>query len=255
MNYFQPKNTAKRYAKGRPNFHANAIEKIQSELNIQTKYEKALDVACGTGLSTNALLKISKNVYGTDASEEMLNNAIGKDKIHYSISNAENQPFSNQEFDLITVCSGIHWFNIDHFLLEANRLLKNDCYLVIYDNFFISEMKENDTFQDWFPNKYINKFPTPKRNNNYDWSNENVNRSNFDFIKEVQFKNEVSFTKSELILYFTTQSNITSVIENGGNYNEIEIWLNNELSLFFENDKVKKTINFGNWIKYLKRKN
>ncbi|WP_025743309.1 class I SAM-dependent methyltransferase [Aquimarina pacifica] len=253
MNYFGPKNAAERYAKGRPAFHSTTIERIKKELMIFENVEKALDIACGTGLSTKVLLKIANKVYGTDASEEMLNNAISKDKINYAISKAENQPFLDKEFDIITVCSGVHWFNIDPFLSEANRLLRSNAYLIIYDNFFISEMRENESFKDWFPKTYMHKYPSPKRNNNYDWSTENVKRSRFDLVKEDNFKNEVSFTKDELILYFTTQSNIADAIIRGENYCQIENWLNTELSKFFENETVRKTINFGNWIKYLKR--
>lgn len=253
MNYFEPKDAAERYAKGRPNFHALTIEKISAELNINGKIDKALDIACGTGLSTNALLKIATKVFGTDSSIEMLNNAISKDKIHYSISTAEKQPFSDNEFDLITVCSGIHWFDIDGFLIEAKRLLQNESYLILYDNFFISEMVENDSFTDWFPHVYLTKFPSPKRNNAYDWSKSNLEKYGFQLMKEDNFNNEILFTKEELILYFTTQSNITDAINRGENYHDIENWLNDELSQFYENKEIKRTITFGNWIKYLKR--
>ncbi|MCB0652858.1 MAG: class I SAM-dependent methyltransferase [Saprospiraceae bacterium] len=253
MNYFQPKNTAERYASGRPDFHENTIGKVKQDLGIQDKLDKALDVACGTGLSTRALLKIADNIFGTDSSEEMLRFAHSNDRINYSVSTAENQPFPDSEFDIITVCSAIHWFNIDDFLLEASRLLKNDAYLVIYDNFFISEMKENEDFKHWFPNVYLKRFPSPVRNNNYDWDNGNLKRSHFILEKEVSFNNEVSFSKEKLMLYFTTQSNITAAIKQGSSYEEVEDWLNTELAPFFEDNKVTKTIYFGNWVKYLKR--
>lgn len=259
MNYFEPENAAERYAKGRPDFHENTIEKIKQDLHIENKLEKALDIACGTGLSTNALLLIANKVFGTDSSEEMLKYAVSKnnndnrDNISYSVSAAENQPFPDNEFDIITVCSAIHWFNIDDFLVEANRLLKDGCYLILYDNFFISEMKGNEIFKNWFPDVYLNRFPSPSRNNNYDWTNDNLKKSNFILENEVSFKNEVSFTKEELILYFTTQSNITAAVEKGSNYKEIENWLNIELSNFFKDNNVIKTIYFGNRIKYLKR--
>lgn len=255
MNYFDPKNTADRYAKGRPKFHSVTISRVKEELKLNDKLEQGLDVACGTGLSSNALLGIAKIVYGTDSSEEMLNNAISKDLINYSISTAENQPFLDNEFDIITVCSGIHWFDINKFLAEANRLLKDNSHLVIYDNFFISEMEGNESFNNWFPNVYLKKFPSPKRNNNYNWSNDNLKKSNFELIKEDHFKNVIEFTKDELILYFTTQSNISNAIARGENYLEIEDWLEKELSQFYFDNKSKQKINFGNWIKYLKRLN
>ena len=253
MNYFTPKETAKRYKNGRPDFHNNTILKVKDFLQIERKFEKALDIACGTGLSTKVLLDIAENIYGTDSSTEMLKNAFQHDKITYQIAVAEQQPFSNNEFDIITVCSGVHWFDIDKFLFETNRLLKNNCFLVLYDNYFISEMVDEIKFNYWFPEIYLKAFPSPNRKNNYEWSIENLSPKGFLFIKEEIFKNTIEFTKEELILYFTTQSNITACIESGNStYVDIENWLDKELSQFFSTQKKRK-INFGNWIKYLQK--
>jgi len=253
MNYFAPKNAAERYANGRPNFHSKTVDKIKIDLNITNKLDRALDVACGTGLSTNALLAIARNVYGTDSSEEMLKNAITHKRIHYSAARAEKQPFRKDFFDLITVCSAIHWFQIDDFLAEANRLLKKDGSLVLYDNFFLSEMKGNSKFSTWFPDIYLQQFPSPPRNNDYIWENDVVRKSGMQLQNETTFKNEVQFTKTELILYFTTQSNITAAVQRGRSYEDIENWLNAQLTPFFETESVQKTFAFGNWVKYLKR--
>src|SRR6187549_2325954 len=112
MNYFSPKTAAERYSKGRPHFHSNTIQHIKDYLRLDKKLNNALDIACGTGLSTKALLEIATNVYGTDMSQEMLNFALQKDKINYSVASAEQQPFADSNFDLITVSSGVHWFDI-----------------------------------------------------------------------------------------------------------------------------------------------
>src|SRR5450432_2676543 len=115
MNYFNPKTAAERYSKGRPDFHSNTIKHIKNFLYLDNKADKALDIACGTGLSTKALLEIATDVYGTDASQQMLNFAPLTSKINYSVASAEQQPFADNYFDLITVSSGVHWFDIDKF--------------------------------------------------------------------------------------------------------------------------------------------
>jgi ubiquinone/menaquinone biosynthesis C-methylase UbiE len=252
MNYFSPKETAERYKNGRPDFHRKTILKVKDFLKIENKLEKALDIACGTGLSTKALLEIADNIYGTDASNEMLRNAFQNKNIIYQTATAEQQPFSSNEFDIITVCSGVHWFDIDKFLIETNRLLKKNCWLVLYENYFLSEMENVGEFRNWFPEVYLKKFPSPTRNNSYEWLNDNLKTKKFSFIKEENFKNTIEFTKEELILYFTTQSNITVKIESEETtYLEIENWLDKELSQFFLTQKRK--INYGNWIKYLQK--
>lgn len=256
MNYFHPKTAAERYSKGRPDFHSNTINHIKNYLHLHNKLNNALDVACGTGLSTKALLEIATHVYGTDISEEMLKLAPHRDKINYSLAPAEQQPFADNSFDLITVSSGVHWFDIDKFLIEANRLLKSKSLLVLYENHFIAEMVGNNNFSNWFADVYLKNFPSPPRNNAYAWTTENLNQKNFVFIGEEKFKNAVTLTKKQLALYFTTQSNIIAAVEkNQTTYQEAEHWLSDELSSFFDNDDTTRTINYGNWIKYIQKAN
>lgn len=254
MNYFSQQDAAKRYATGRPDFHANAINHIEQYLQLTQKLDAALDVACGTGLSTKALLAIAKTVYGTDISEQMIRLAPKSENIHYKIARAEEQPFSDNTFDLITVSSGVHWFAIDDFLSEAYRLLKSNSWLILYENHFIGEMENTPLFKNWYFEVYLKKFPSPPRNNSYDWSNQNLNNKNFNLQEEEKFTNPVHFNKQELGNYFTTQSNVIATVEKSLiSYEEADQWLQNELSAFFENDEARKIIQFGNWIKYIQR--
>jgi ubiquinone/menaquinone biosynthesis C-methylase UbiE len=254
MNHFNSRTAAERYSKGRPDFHNNTIKHIKDYLHLDKKLDYALDIACGTGLSTKALLEIATNVYGTDTSQEMLNFALQPDKINYSIAPAEQQPFTDNYFDLITVSSGVHWFDIDKFLTEVNRLLKNGAWLVLYENHFISEMAGNESFTNWFPDVYLKKYPSPRRNSNYAWTNENLNPKNLNFVIEERFKNAIAFSKKQLVLYFTTQSNIISAVEkNETTYEQVENWLDNELASFFADENDTQTIHFGNWIKFIQR--
>ena len=256
MNFFNLKTASERYSKGRPDFHSNTIKHIKAYMQLGKKLNNALDIACGTGLSTKALLEIATNVYGTDISQEMLNFAAQSDKIHYSIASAEEQPFTDNYFDLITVSSGVHWFDIDTFLAEANRLLKSNSWLVLYENHFIAEMVGNDKFSDWFGGVYLKKFPSPPRNNAYSWTNENLIPNNFNYVTEEKFKNSITLNKKQLALYFTTQSNIIAAVEtNQTTYEQVENWLDQELVSFFDNEETTQTINYGNWIKYIQRAN
>lgn len=254
MNYFSPYTAAERYAKGRPNFHDNSILYVKEFLKLENKVDSALDIGCGTGLSTQALFAIAEHVYGTDSSQAMLSFALQKEKIHYQVSNAIEQPFENSFFDLVTVCSGVHWFDIDEFLWEASRILKSKSWLILYDNFFLGEMQGFPEFKGWYEHVYLQKFPPPKRNDKYNWTINALKDKNFDFVKEEKFLNQVSLNKHELILYFTTQSNIISEVgTKNASYKEVENWLDKELSEFFIDKQMKQIIIFGNWIKYLKK--
>ena len=254
MNFFSSRPVAERYVIGRPDFHAATIRRVREFLHIDGMLATALDVACGTGLSTRALLTIASDVYGTDSSEEMLKLAAEPSQIHYSVAPAERQPFGDGEFDLITVCSAIHWFDIDAFLNEAHRLLKQNGWLVIYENFFPGEMEGCPDFTGWVGNVYLSCFPSPPRNKYYDWSVQNLQSKNFTIQTPDGFKNPICFTKSQLIAYFITQSNVIAAVERGScAYEEIALWLDGQLDSYFENDLITRVLYYGNWIKYLRK--
>lgn len=254
MNYFSPISAAERYSKGRPYFHSNTVARIKEYLGINTKLNNGLDIACGTGLSSRALLLLSDKVYATDSSPAMIELAYTHQDIEYQVARATMQPFDNNMFDIITVCSGIHWFSIDDFLTEANRLLKSNSCLVLYDNYFLGEMLGQPEFNYWYYNLYLKKFPAPPRNDQYVWNKEKLETLKFNFIYKDSFINTVDFNLRQLILYLTTQSNIISKVEsNETTYEDVEIWLSNQLESFFNDEDSVIQVNYGNWIKYLQK--
>lgn len=254
MNYFSTSQAAGRYAKGRPDFHHNSIAHIKAMLKPEQMLPRALDVACGTGLSTKALLEIAEEVHGTDSSAAMLDHALCKDHIHYQMAPAEQLPFPDAHFDLITVCSGVHWFRIDAFLEEAARVLISRGWLVLYENHFIADMEGYPSFTPWFRERYLKKFPSPPRHNDYPWQNDHLLPKGWSLLTKEVFTNPVVFSKAALIRYFCTQSNIISATESGElTYADAEDWLNQELDPFFKEKDAERLIHYGNWIMYLQK--
>lgn len=113
-----------------------AIKKMQPAHSV-------LDVAVGTGDLTIEVLKQqkAKHVVGIDLSDEMMRIAQQKlQKYHYEQLvelqnvNAQNMPFSSQEFDAVTCAYGIRNFaNLQQGLLEMFRVLKPGGQLVILE--------------------------------------------------------------------------------------------------------------------------
>ncbi|WP_343605336.1 methyltransferase domain-containing protein [Fluviicola sp.] len=251
-NYFDSQSIARRYEKGRPYFQGEVILRVREQLNFPSMLPNALDIACGTGLSSKALLTVAEQVYATDISAEMLQVAYLDERIHYQEAKAEQQPFEPGFFDLVTVSSGVHWFDINLFLAETNRVLKPNGWLVIYDSFFAGKMKDVEAFSNWYPDVYGKKFPPPSRNDRYNWTNEHLNEQHFTLFHEESFQQVFEFSLDQLVLYFTTQSNITAQVEQDQlSYEDAEQWLYQELEPFFQGEN--RSMFFGGWIKYLRK--
>ena len=212
MNYFSPKSTAERYAKGRPYFHPLIIGRIKEFLSLAEPLSSALDVGCGTGLSSIALKELAQNVVGVDASAEMITLAPRENRIKYFVAPAENLPFEENEFDLITLSQVFHWLDKDRFFAEASRVLRPNGRLVVYDNYFSGQMMENANFYKWYKEEYLEKYPIPPRAK-IELTEKNVNPYGFRLLGEEWNENIACFSLEAIVDYLVTQSNVIAVVE------------------------------------------
>jgi len=89
-----------------------------------------LDIGCGGGIITEDLAKLSNNVSGIDLSQASLNTAKEHAKkaglsINYLQAAAENLPFDDSSFDLVTCCDVLeHVDDLPQVIKEINRVLK-----------------------------------------------------------------------------------------------------------------------------------
>lgn len=87
----------------------------------------AVDVGCGTGQSTHVLAPHFEKVVGTDISAAQIKEAKkmpSPPNISFLVSPAEELPFEDASVDLVIASSAAHWFNLEKFMKEANRVLK-----------------------------------------------------------------------------------------------------------------------------------
>jgi SAM-dependent methyltransferase len=212
INWFDSPAVAERYAKARLFFHPVAIEKVRTYLGADKIFPKALDVGCGTGLSTIALTAIAKQIVGIDDSQAMINVARQHEFVRYKTWSSELLPFADSEFSLLSLCQSVHWLNHEIFFDEARRVLQPDGYLFIYDNYFSEETLQSPWFQ-----KYMAEFPPPKRTPfTIDLA------KGFQLVWHQNFQNVVSLSLDSLIDFLCTQTNVIAAMNNGAEIHSVQ---------------------------------
>ena len=115
----------------------NVFKYIKSQ-----KHDTILDIATGTGVMAIMYGKTdATRIVGLDISSGMLQVAIDKIKdtdldsrIVFQVGDAENLPFGENEFDVVSVTYGIRNFeDLEKGLSEIKRVLNKDCMLVILE--------------------------------------------------------------------------------------------------------------------------
>lgn len=109
------------YAQYRIDYPTDLYEFI---LSFANDHQVAWDCATGNGQVAGELADRFDRVEATDISETQLLLATKKDNIHYQISRAEQTPFADHTFDLITVAQALHWFDVNAFHEEVRRVGK-----------------------------------------------------------------------------------------------------------------------------------
>jgi len=143
------KGEAEKYARARPD-HPPAI--VSSAVTfLKQKYlgsmSQALDVGCGTGISTRNLAGWFENVVGTDLSASMIDQANKENEFNnlsFIVSSAERLPLETQSCQLITVGRAIHYFDQSKFFKEADRVLVGGGVLAYYSVHFPTIIVPND---------------------------------------------------------------------------------------------------------------
>ena len=199
---------------------------------MTAKVTSALDIGCGTGLSSAALSEIAEKVTAVDISEGMLSFAPKASRVDYAVTNAEVLPFANGQFEIITMSQVFHWLDRTVFLAEAGRVLKKDGFLVVYDNYISDEMTSNPKYQTWFREVFLARYPTPPRN----WPlflPEDVEEDGFSMIYHDAIENTISFSLTEFVDFLLTLTNVIATVEGGlEEVEESRKWLTENLRAF-----------------------
>lgn len=213
-NFFVHESAASRYTEARPYFHPVVIERVNRTLGLALPLEAALDVGCGTGQSSVALLSIASRVLATDPSPAMLARVPSYPGLWTAVARAEDLPVPDGSQDLISVALAFHWIKRHLFLPQAFRALKPGGHVVIYNNGFSGRMLNDPAFAHWARTRSIPSFPIPPRYR-YPLKEAQVEKYGLRFVHRENYENTVRMSRDGLADYVLTQSNVIAHVELG----------------------------------------
>ena len=111
------------YAKFRPRYPQKLFDYLGS---IAPSRQLAWDCGTGNGQAAVGLASVFDRVIATDASEKQIASAQSHKTVEDRVAPAENSGIESETLDLIMVAQALHWFDLDRFYAEAQRVLKLD---------------------------------------------------------------------------------------------------------------------------------
>jgi SAM-dependent methyltransferase len=211
-NPFNSDPVARHYAHARPFYHGSALGLAARQLGISHAC-LAVDVACGTGLSTQALLELADRVIALDASAAMLRAARPQSRARYLAAAAERIPLRDAAADLATVGAAFHWFDQPRAFAELARVLHSGAGLAVYTDFFHGQLSGQPAFTTWLKQAYLPRYPTPPRHAYFDPAA--ALSAGFGDVSYTEDAIHLPLTRTQLADYLLSQSNAATAIEAG----------------------------------------
>ena len=117
------------YGTFRPKYPSRLYEIITQQC---AEHTHAWDCATGSGQAAVALAAIFKTVTATDASEAQLKSSDPNDRVSYRVAPAQASGLAEGSVDAITVAQALHWFPLNAFFAECERVLKPGGILAVW---------------------------------------------------------------------------------------------------------------------------
>ncbi len=164
-------NQAENYTKYRKPYTDKLYELLFSLTPSGQK--QILDIACGTGKSTEPLVRDGTIVYGCDHDPLMIAEArkqaeIKNLSIDYSVADVEQLPFGDSYFDVVTVGTAFHWFVNEKSVSEIKRVLKEKGLFFTFWTLTVKDVPEEDSVpKSFFQSFNWEKVPQELRDLDY----------------------------------------------------------------------------------------
>jgi len=197
------------YAKYRPTYPKELFEYIFQFIKDR---HQVWDCATGNGQAANVLAEHFKKVEATDISEAQLAKAVQKQNIYYQVSSAEQTPFADNSFDLITIATAYHWLNWEAFYKEATRVGKKDSVVAAWCYY---ACRTNDEAVNELYDHFYYQITGPYWDKERRFVDEKYTTVAFDFdpLPVKDFVTELNWNKAQFKGYLSTWSSVQKYIK------------------------------------------
>lgn len=230
-------NHSETYARYRPTYPQELFDYI---FQFVEKKKHAWDCATGNGQAASVLADHFEKVEASDISEAQISHAVQKPNIQYHVCPAEQTPFADNSFDLITVATAYHWLNWKKFYEEATSVGKPNCVVAVWSYNIFSTEEER-------VNKIIDRFYKRITHPYWDYERKYVDDSyttvefDFDPLPAKDFEIRLNWNKEHFIGYLESWSAVQKFIQQN-NSSPIDL-IRKDLDTVW-NDEETKPIHF-----------
>ncbi len=148
------------YGQFRPSY-PQALFKYLASLSPSRK--TAWDSATGSGQAALGLTDFFDQVIATDASKNQIDQAIRHPAIEYRVTRSEKTDIASQSIDLVVVAQALHWFDLEAFYSECQRVLKDQGVIAVWSYGLHTVSPEIDPIIKLLYEEVVGRYWPPER--------------------------------------------------------------------------------------------
>ncbi len=221
------------YATARPPVHPLIVGRIRRALTGR-RFQRALDVGCGAGLSTRPLAQVAENCIGLEPVEAMLQWHVQiAPGAAFLAARAETIPLRPHSVDLIATAGSLNYVDLSRFFPEAVRVLTPGGVLVVYDFSPGRSFIDGPELDRWF-SEFERRYPWP-RGRAKEISPESLAHIHplFRVTRAERFEIPLPMTAESYTAYMMTETNVGDAVARGTPAEAVRSWCRETLAPLF----------------------
>lgn len=216
---------ANAYARSRPPVHRQLIAAAKERLQALgvPRATRALDIGCGAGLSTAALEPLAEGRVGLEPVATMLrHHGVVAPDARFAIGRAEDLPFADGSFQLVTAAGSLNYADRDRALPEIARVLTAPGVLLIYDFSSGRRVRDDPRLDAWFE-AFLDRYPYPP-GYSVDVRGMPFARAGLTLECYEPHTAAVSMSEAEYLAYAMSETNVETALSQGASEAGIRDW-------------------------------
>lgn len=233
-NLFATADMAQGYAAARPAVHGLVLREVWKSLGQGVRAARALDIGCGSGLSTRELLPLCGKCFGVEPAVSMLRLARAvAPGAEFAAGSAERLPFADGSMELMTAAGSLNFCDVERAFPEMLRVLAEGGRLVVYDFEPGRLMRDSDALEQWF-GEFQRRYPPPV-NAAVHLDPERLAKlaRGFTCGPWARFEGGLALEAEFYGRYMMTETNVAQAARRGGDAGEIRAWVETTLRPVF----------------------
>jgi SAM-dependent methyltransferase len=227
------------YAFDRPSVH----EEFVRSAGLSRPAARALDVGCGAGLSTAALVPLARHVIGLEPVPAMLaHRRTVAPQARFVIAEAERLPFAGASFDLVAAAGSLNYASLPSAFGEVARVLTRDGTFLLYDFSPPRRSASGAGLERWFAS-FERRFPWPPGWEPLDVRELPLGRYGLRLLRYADVEARLTMTLDAYLRYMLSETNVEHAIARGAcSAEQARDWCRETLKAVFAGDEVTVVI-------------